>query len=59
MVRMKVLNIYKLDIYQIFNFVFQIKANIAPCTFQDQFMDIQYQYSTRFSNSSFVERQLV
>ena len=56
MVRMKVLNIYKLNIYQILNFVFKIKA---PCIFQKQFTEIQHQYWTRFSNSSFVEIQLV
>ena len=37
MVRMKVLNIYKLNIYQILNFMFKIKANTAPCIFQNQF----------------------
>ena len=59
MVRMKVLNIYKLNIYQILNFMFKIKANTAPCIFQSQFTEIQRQYSTRFSKNSFVESQLV
>ena len=59
MVRMKVLNIYKLNIYQILNFVFKIKANTAPCIFQNPFTEIQHQYSTRFSKNSFVESQLV
>ena len=59
MVRMKVLNIYKLNIYQILNFMFKIKANTAPCIFQNQFTEIQHQYSTRFSKNSFVESQLV
>ena len=59
MVRMKVLNIYKLNIYQILNFMFKIEANTAPSTFQDQFTEIQHQYSTRFSKSSFVESQLI
>ena len=59
MVRMKVLNIYKLNIYQILNFVFKIKANTAPCIFQNQFTEIQHQYSTRFSKNSFAESQLV
>ena len=34
MVRMKVLNIYKLNIYQILNFMFKIKTNTAPCIFK-------------------------
>ena len=59
MVRMKVLNIYKLNIYQILNFMFKIKASTAACIFQNQFTEIQHQYSTRFSKNSFVESQLV
>ena len=38
MVRMKVLNIYKLNIYQILNFMFKIKTNTAPCILENQFM---------------------
>ena len=59
MLRMKVLNIYKLNIYQILNFMFKIKTNTAPCIFENQFTEIQHQYSTRFSKNSFVESQLV
>ena len=59
MIRMKVLNIYKLNIYQIFNFMFKMKTNTAPCIFENQFTEIQHQYSTRFSKNSFVESQLV
>ena len=44
MVRMKVLNIYKLNIYQILNFMLKIKANTAPCISQNQFTEIQHQY---------------
>ena len=59
MVRMKVLNIYKLNIYQILNFMFKIKTNTAPCILENQFMEIQHQYSTRFYKNSFVEGQLL
>ena len=59
MVRMKVLNIYKLNIYQILNFMFKIKTNTAPCIFENQFTEIQHKYSTRFIKNSFVESQLV
>ena len=59
MVRMKVLNIYKLNIYQFLNFMFKIKANTAPIIFENQFTENQHQYSARFSNNSFVESQLV
>ena len=40
MVRMKVINIYKHNIYQILNFMFKIKANTAPCIFQNKFTEI-------------------
>ena len=40
MVRIKVLNIYKLNIYQNFKFFFNIKTNIAPCFFEKQFREI-------------------
>ena len=56
---MKVLNIYKLNIYQVLNFMLKIKANTAPCIFQNQFTEIHHQYSTRFSKNSFVKSQLV
>ena len=59
MVRMKVLNIYKLNIYQILKVTFKKKTNIAPCIFENQFTEIQPQYSTRFSKNSFAEFQLV
>ena len=59
MVRMKVLNIYNVNIYQILNFVFKIKVNTAPCIFKNQFTENQHQHSTRFSKNSFVENQLV
>ena len=59
MVRTKVLNIYKLNIYQILNFVFKIKTNTAPCILENQFTKIQHQYSTRFSKNNFFESQLV
>ena len=58
MVQMKVLNRYKLNNYQILNFMFKLKTNTAPCVFENQFTEIQHQYSTRFSKNSFVESQL-
>ena len=40
-------------------FIFRIKTNTAPPVFQTQFMEIQHEYSTRFSENSFAENQLV
>ena len=57
--RMKALNIYTFNIYQILTFMFKIKANTAPCIFENQFTETQHQYSTTFSKNSFVESQLV
>ena len=37
---MKILNIYKLNIYQILNFMFQIKTNTAPCILENQSTEI-------------------
>ena len=48
MIRTKVLNIYKLsinisiDIYQVLNFMFKIKANTALCIFENQFTEIHH-----------------
>ena len=40
--RMKVLDMYKLNIYQILNFMFKINTNKAPCIFENQFTEIQH-----------------
>ena len=55
MVKMKKLNIYKLNIYQFVNFMFQDKNNTAPIIFGNQFMVIHQQNPVRFSKSSFVK----
>ena len=59
MFKMKVLNIYKLNIYQVLTFMFKIKTNTAPFVFRPQFKEIQHTYPTRCSKNSFVENQLV
>ena len=40
MVRINVLDIYELNIYQISNLMFKVKINVAPCTFKNQFSEI-------------------
>ena len=47
MVGMKVLNIYKFNIYQTLSFMLTIKTNTAPCIFENQFTEIQHQYLTK------------
>ena len=59
MIRMKVLNICKRNIYQLLNLMFKIKANAASRIFENQFTEIHSQYSTRYSKNSFFENHLV
>ena len=37
----------------------KMKTNTAPRIFENQFTDIDHEYSTRFKKNSFVENQLV
>ena len=55
MEEMKVLNIYKLNIYQVLTFMFKIKRDSVPTPFRSNFREIFHQYPTRFSQSNFVE----
>ena len=57
MTKMKILNIYKLNIYQVLNFMHRIKTNTAPIVFHSSFNEINHPYSTRFSNNRFVEKK--
>ena len=59
MFKMKVLNIYKLNIYQVLTFMFKIKTNTTPLAFRTQFKEFQHTYPTRCSKNSFVENQQV
>ena len=57
MTKMKILNIYKLNIYQVLNFMYRIKTNTAPIFFYNNFNEINHSYPTRFSNNGFVEKK--
>ena len=59
MEEMKVVNIYKLNIYQVFTFMFKIKRDSSPAAFRKDFRAISHRYPTGFSQSSFVEGGLV
>ena len=56
--KMKILNIYKLNIYQVLNFMHRIKTNAAPIVFHNNFNGINHSYPTRFSNNRFVEKKV-
>ena len=56
---MKVLNIFKLNIYQLLIFMFKIKRDTAPAAFQNDFPEISPWYRTVFSQSNLVERNIL
>ena len=59
MEEMKVLNIYKLNIYQVLTFMFKIKRETSQASFQDDFWEIYYHYPTGFSQRDFVEGHIL
>ena len=56
---MKVLNIYKLNIYQVLTFTFKIKRDTAPATFRNDCREISHRYPSGLSQSNFVEGNIV
>ena len=50
-----ILNIYKLNLYQILNIMFGAKTHSLPETLQNKFKVIERNYSTRYSEYSFKE----
>ena len=58
MTKMNILNIYKLNIYQVLNFMHRIKTNTALIVFHNNFNEINHSYPTRFSNNRFVEKKI-
>ena len=55
MKHLDILNIYKLNLYQILNIMFQVKTNTIPETPQNKFKVIEHNYSTRYSEYNFKE----
>ena len=56
---MNVLNICKLNIYQVLTFMFKIKRDTAPAAFRNDFREIFDRYPERFSQSNFVEGNIL
>ena len=54
MKHLDILNIYKLNLYQILN-IFRVKTNTIPETLQNKFKVIEQNYSTRYSEYNFKE----
>ena len=56
---MKVLNIYKFYIYQVLTFMFKIKRDTAPAVFRNSSREWYHRYPTGFSQSNFVEGNIL
>ena len=55
MQHLDILDIYKLNLYQILNIMFRVKTNSIPETFQNKFKIIEHNYSTTYSECNFKE----
>ena len=49
MKHLDILNVYKLNLYQILNMIFRVKTNSIPETLQNKFKVIEHNYSIRYS----------
>ena len=58
MVNLGILNIFKINIFQVLKFMFQVKNNTIPDSFQNKFQFIEHQYPTRYSENSFIEPRI-
>ena len=56
---MKVLNIYKLNPYKLFTFMFKIKRDSASAAFRNNFREISHGYPTESSQSNFVKGNIL
>ena len=60
MKQMNILNIYKLNIYQVLlTFMFKIKRDNAPGTFRKGFREISHCYPRGFGQSNFLEGKIL
>ena len=59
MEEMEISKIYKLNIYQVLTFMFKIKRDTAPAAFWNNFQEISHCYPKRFSQSNFVESNIL
>ena len=58
MEKLKILNIYKINLYQSLIFMFRVKNNTILYVFHQGFMDINHQYPTRFSQNNLAQRKI-
>ena len=51
--KLRILNIYKINISQSLTFIFSVKNNTIPYVFHERFTSINHQYPTRLSQNNF------
>ena len=49
-----ILNVYKLNLYQVLNFMFRVHNETIPESFQTNFQYIEHKYETRQSKNNFI-----
>ena len=49
-----ILNVYKLNLYQVLNFMFRVHNETIPESFQTNFQYIEHKYETRPSKDNFI-----
>ena len=49
-----ILNLYKLNLYQVLNFMFRVNNETIPKNFQTKFQYIEDKYETRQSKDNFI-----
>ena len=59
MKHLDILNIYKLNLYQILNIMFRARTNSIPETLQNKFKIIEHNHSTRYSEYNFKEPNIL
>ena len=53
MKKIKALNVYQINLYQITSFMYQVKNGTLPKIFNDNFSSVEHSYPTRFALNSF------
>ena len=59
MEELEVGNSQKLNFYQVMAFIFKIKEDTAPAGFPNNFQEISYRYPAGFSQSNFIEGNIL
>ena len=49
-----ILNVYKLNLYQVLNFMFRVHNQNIPKSFQTKFQYIEHKYETRQNKDTFI-----